>query len=77
MGFFDFPMIDNTRLDRDQRCAVVLNAFEDTSADITVAFFPGSYASLKEKPYYQEVVQKPHENECSAQFRPNRKVASA
>lgn len=57
VGFFDFPMIDNTRLGHDQRCAIVLNAFEDTSADITVVFFPGSYASLKEKPYYQEVVQ--------------------
>jgi hypothetical protein len=57
VGFFDFPMIDNTRLGNDQRCAVVLNAFEDDSADITLVYFPGSYASLKEKPYYQEVVQ--------------------
>jgi hypothetical protein len=58
VGFFDFPMIDNTRLANDQRCSVVLNAFEDDSADITLVYFPGSYASLKEKPYYQEVVQK-------------------
>jgi len=57
VGFFDFPMIDNTRLPHDQRAAVVLNAFEDSSADVTLAYFPGSYASLKEKPYYQEVVQ--------------------
>jgi len=57
IGFFDFPMIDNTRLPHDQRAAVVLNAFEDDSADITLTYFPGSYASLKEKPYYQEVVQ--------------------
>jgi hypothetical protein len=57
LGFFDFPMIDNTRLGHDQRCALVLNAFEDMSADITLVYFPGSYASLKEKPYYQEVVQ--------------------
>jgi len=56
-GFFDFPMIDNTRLGHDQRCAVILNAFENGSADVTLAYFPGSYASLKEKPYYQEVVQ--------------------
>lgn len=56
-GFFDFPMIDNTRLSRDQRCAVTLNAFENGGADITLVYFPGSYASLKEKPYYQEVVQ--------------------
>jgi len=58
VGFYDFPMIDNGRLGHDQRCALVLNAFEESSADITLAFFPGSYASLKEKPYYQEVVQK-------------------
>jgi hypothetical protein len=57
VGFFDFPMIDNTRLTNDQRAAVVLNAFEDGSADITLAYFPGSYASLKEKPYYGEVIQ--------------------
>jgi hypothetical protein len=56
-GYFDFPMIDNTRLGHDQRCAVLLNAFEEGSADVTVVYFPGSYASLKEKPYYQEVVQ--------------------
>ncbi len=57
VGFFDFPMIDNTRLPHDQRCSVVLNAFEDGQADITLVYFPGSYASLKEKPYFQEVVQ--------------------
>ncbi len=55
-GFFDFPMIENTRLSQDQRCAIVLNAFEGSSADITLVYFPGSYASLKEKPYFQEVV---------------------
>jgi hypothetical protein len=57
VGYFDFPMIDNTRLTHDQRCAVVLNAFEDGAADITMSYFPGSYASLKEKPYYSEVVE--------------------
>ena len=50
-------MIDHTRLSHDQRCAVTLNNFEDAYANITVVYFPGSYASLKEKPYYQEVVQ--------------------
>ena len=56
VGFFDFPIIDNTRLSDDQRCAIVLTAFGESSADITAIYFPGSYASLKEKPYYQEVV---------------------
>jgi hypothetical protein len=57
IGFFDFPMIDNTRLDKGQRCAVVLNNFSDESADLTLVLFPGTYASLKEKPYFDEVIQ--------------------
>ena len=57
IGYFDFPMIDNTRLPHDQRAAIVLNAFEDGAADITLALFPGSYASLKDKASLQEVLQ--------------------
>lgn len=60
VGYFDFPMIDNTRLSHDQRCAVVLNDFtksvSDMRASITLLVFPGSHASLKEKPYYEEIV---------------------
>jgi hypothetical protein len=50
-------MIDNSRLLDSQRCAVVLNAFSEQSADITLVLFPGAYASLKEKPYYNEVIE--------------------
>jgi hypothetical protein len=57
IGYFDFPMIDNTRLPHDQRAAVVLNSFEDGFADVTVALFPGSYASLKDKASLQEILQ--------------------
>jgi hypothetical protein len=57
VSYFDFPMIDNTRLAGGDRCAVVLNGFSDQSADLTLVFFPGAYASLKEKPYYSEVIE--------------------
>jgi hypothetical protein len=57
VSYFDFPMIDNTRLVGGDRCAIVLNGFSNYSADITVVMFPGAYASLKEKPYYNEVIQ--------------------
>jgi hypothetical protein len=57
LGFFDFPIIDNTRLSHGQRCAVVLRKFQESSAEITLVYFPGSRASLKEKPYYDEVIQ--------------------
>jgi len=57
VSYFDFPMIDNTRLNKGQRCAVVLNNFTDESVDLTLVLFPGAYASLKEKPYYNEVIE--------------------
>lgn len=57
VSFFDFPMIDNLRIAHGQRCALVLTNFSEQSADLTAVLFPGAYASLKEKPYYNEVIQ--------------------
>src|SRR5215813_11121243 len=57
VGYYDFPMIDNTRLSSDQRAAVVLNQMNEGGADLTLVYFPGSYASLKEKVSYDEVVE--------------------
>jgi hypothetical protein len=58
VGVYDFPMIDNTRLSKDQRAAIVLNQLNSAGADLTLVYFPGSYASLKEKVSYDEVVEK-------------------
>jgi hypothetical protein len=57
VGFFDFPMVDNTRLSRDQRCAVVLQQFDSSNAHIRLLYFPGSRASLRERPYYEEILE--------------------
>jgi len=54
---FDLPMIDNTRLANGLRCAVSLAAFSPVAADLTVVCFPGEYASLKDRPYYDEVIR--------------------
>ncbi len=56
VGFFDFPMIDNTRLSHDQRCSIVLTDFNDQSAEISVLDFPGSHASMREKPYFDDII---------------------
>ncbi len=60
VDFFDFPMIDNTRLSHDQRCAVVIKEInqKDKILEIALLYFPGSHASLKEKPYYDDIVNK-------------------
>jgi len=56
VGFFDFPMINNTRLPHGDRVAVVLENLAVDSAKLAVVYFPGSRASLKDKPFYDEVL---------------------
>jgi len=58
VGFFDFPMIDNTRVSHSQRIGIALTRWEDNdAAELSLVYFPGSRASLKEKPYYDEVIE--------------------
>jgi len=59
IDYFEFPMIDNTRLSNDMRCAVVMRDFDFPHfIEVDILYFPGSHSSLKEKPYYDEVVKK-------------------
>ena len=58
VGFFTTPMIDNTRLSNDQRVAVVLTDMNQAGASLSLMYFPGSRASLREKPYYEEILRK-------------------
>ncbi|HZN02482.1 MAG TPA: hypothetical protein VFD06_02730 [Candidatus Polarisedimenticolia bacterium] len=58
VGFYDFPLIDNTRLANGMRCAVTLSAWSKSNADLTTTCFPGEYASLKDRPYIDEVMKK-------------------
>ena len=57
VGLFDFPMIDNTRLSNNQRAAVSLIALTPDVLSLKVAYFPSSRASLKDKPYYEEMTR--------------------
>ena len=58
LGFYSTPMIDNTRLPSDQRVAIVLTDMNDFGATLSLVYFPGSRASLREKPYYEEILRK-------------------
>jgi hypothetical protein len=57
VGLFDFPMIDNTRLSGGERTAVSLTALNPSVLSVSLAYFPASRASLKDKPYYDEVIR--------------------
>lgn len=53
-------MIDNVHLTHRERCTVTLaqmtNQGTTVAAKIAIAYFPGSRASLKDKPYYDDLV---------------------
>ena len=57
VGLFDFPMIDNTRLSGGERTAVSLTALNPSILSLALTYFPASRASLKDKPYYDEVIR--------------------
>ncbi len=58
LEYFDFPLVDHTYLDAGQRYSLVLEGFttdqngEDVKAEITLLYYPASYAGLKEKSFY-------------------------
>lgn len=54
---FDFPLIDNTRLDNRSRVSLVMTRVDDGGATLTLVYFPGSRSSVKDRPYQDEVIQ--------------------
>ncbi len=61
LSYFDFPMIDNTRLSEDHRFAMVIDGFEDDYIKLVAVSFPGLYASQREKPFLNEVITQVHD----------------
>jgi hypothetical protein len=55
LGLFSIPMIDNTRLTHSERTSVSLTTLSSDRAEIALAYFPSSRASLKDKPFYDEL----------------------
>lgn len=55
VGLFDLPMIDNTRMSHSERFSVSITDLAPERAQLALAYFPASRASLKDKPYYDEL----------------------
>jgi hypothetical protein len=62
VGPFDFPMIDSTRLSGGKRTSVSLTALNQNVLSVALAYFPASRASLKDTPYYDEVMRELRRN---------------
>jgi hypothetical protein len=58
LDYFNFPMVDNTRLSDNHRFAIIMDQFElkgsQPHIDITGVVFPSEYASLRDKPGMKE-----------------------
>ena len=57
VGLFVLHLIDITRLCNNHRAAVSLIALTPDVLSLKVAYFPSSRASLKDKPYYEEMTR--------------------
>lgn len=64
LSYFDFPALNNVRLPNRERVAVALRRFDGNSAQLQVLHFPETRASLKEKPYFDDLISdmKRHSN---------------
>lgn len=61
IDLFDFPMIDNTVLKDDTRCAVTIRSFDvfgdEVVIGLQITYFHTAHAGLKGKPHYQRIVE--------------------
>jgi len=63
LDFYNFPVVDNTRLTNNHRFAIVMEDFNDKSLDdqpeiaISGVIFPAEYASLRDRPGMEEAMQ--------------------
>lgn len=58
LNFFNFPMVDNTRLTNDQRFALVMTKFGDWAIHFSAVSFPGKYSSQRDKPFLDDVLDR-------------------
>lgn len=61
LDYFNFPMVDNTRLSDNHRFAIVMEDFnvkgDEPGIEITGVVFPSEYASLRDRPGMKEARQ--------------------
>lgn len=56
MDFFNFPLIDNTRLSSNHRFALIIEDFDHKTIELKGVLFPGVFASQRDKPFLNEAI---------------------
>ena len=62
LNYFNFPMVDNTRLSKNQRFALVMEDFNENTIKVAGICFRGLHASQRDKPFLDEVIDQLKEN---------------
>jgi hypothetical protein len=60
VSFFDLPYMDNTRLFDGSRFALLLSHVnkKEEAAEINAIIFKGEFMSLRDRPFFEEMLQK-------------------
>jgi len=58
LNYYNFPMVDNTRLSSDQRFALIMTDYKKLSVDFSAIVFPGKYSSLRDKPFLDDIIHR-------------------
>jgi len=53
---YDFPLVNFTRVSRDERFALVLDNYEEGFAKLRFVYFPSTRGGAKDKPYIADVM---------------------
>lgn len=65
MDFFNFPLIDNTRLSNNHRSALIIEDFDHNTIELKGVLFPGSLASQRDKLFLNDAINELKKNEIT------------
>ncbi len=64
VSYFDLPYMDNTKLSDGSRFALVLRSVAGESVEIEAIRFRNDFMSLRDRPFFEEMLQKLEEGEA-------------
>lgn len=70
VSYFDLPYMDNTKMSDGSRFALVLRDVADDSVEIEAIRFRNDFMSLRDRPYFEEMLQKLEKGETTPSLMP-------
>jgi hypothetical protein len=58
VGPMSFPLVDFIRISKSERVAIVMTAYDEVAAELTLVYFPSSRSGVKDKPFIDDVISR-------------------